>query len=132
MLQQRRKVVAEAPRLRFYRCAVALALGFGLLTLMTSPASAGAPRLDWANGSVSCSFSGTVKFSPPLTRAGGGTRRSNVKATLSGCTTYGYIYDTTVHAGRLSGSFAQSPDRLQNTVCHRCLPHGLGQMGQRR
>lgn len=109
MLQQRQKVVAKAPRLRFHRCAVALALGFALLTLTTSPASAGAPRLEWANGSVSCSFSGTVKFSPPLTRAGGGTRRSNVKATLSSCKTYGVIYDTTVHAGRFFGSFAHSP-----------------------
>jgi virginiamycin B lyase len=109
MLQQWRKVSAKSSKPHFYRCAVALALGFALLTLTTSPASAGAPRLEWASGSVSCSFSGTVKFSPPLTLAGGGTRRSNVKATLSGCKTYGPIYDTTVHAGRFFGSFAQSP-----------------------
>jgi len=109
MLKQRRKVFAKSSSLLFSRCAVTLALGFVVVTLTTSQASAVTRGPEWANGSVSCSFSATVRFTPPLTRTGGGTRRSNVKAKLSGCKTYGYIYDTTVHAGRFFGSFARSP-----------------------
>ncbi len=60
-----------------------------------------------APGSVSCSVSAKVSFSPPLTKSGGGTGSSAVKATLSRCTTSSSA--VTVTSAKATGSFATSP-----------------------
>ncbi|HEY7949169.1 MAG TPA: hypothetical protein VID75_15910, partial [Acidimicrobiales bacterium] len=51
--------------------------------MVTAGAASATQRSD---GSVACSLSGTVTFSPPLTTSGGGTHSSRISATLSNCT----------------------------------------------
>ena len=88
---------------------VALAVGGSLLALSASPASAKTVNKT-ANGSVTCSFSATIKFWPPLTNSGGGTKRSKLKADLLDCTTSGVnSSEVTVPSGSFSGSLAESP-----------------------
>jgi virginiamycin B lyase len=58
-------------------------------------------------GSVSCSWSATVRFSPPLTKSGGGTRPTRLETQLSDCTTYGA--NERVARGWFTGHFSESP-----------------------
>ncbi len=73
------------------------------------PAGASAPpRFSGAApGGVTCAVSVKVSFSPALTRTGGGTNRSVVTGTLSGCTTTNSAL--TLASGKITGSFASSP-----------------------
>jgi virginiamycin B lyase len=57
---------------------------------------------------VICSFSTTVRFSPPLTVSGGGTHQSRLITKLSNCSTNS-ISQVTISGGTFRGSFAQSP-----------------------
>jgi hypothetical protein len=88
----------------------ALIAMLGLVALAT-PASAKTSKppkfVGAAPGSVTCSFSAKVKFSPPLTKSGGGTGLSTVKGTLSNCKTS--IGAVTVKTGKMTGSFTTSP-----------------------
>jgi virginiamycin B lyase len=87
--------------------AVAVAIGLGLITLTSSPAFA---FPNWGNGSVQCSFSAKVDFSPPLTAKGGGTNRSRVLALLSGCTTTASDnLSAQITGASFKGFFAHSP-----------------------
>jgi streptogramin lyase len=107
MVHLGRKWTPFALSLRLRRLAVALIVGLGLLTLTSSPAFAYAK---WGNGSVQCSFSAKVSFSPPLTASGGGTNRSRVRATMAGCrTTAADNLDSEITGGAFQGSFAHSP-----------------------
>jgi virginiamycin B lyase len=89
-----------------HRFVVGLAVGAIALTLMQGTASAVVPMVP-GGGSVRCSFSATIRFSPPLTRSGGGSRASGVKTALSQCTTYGAMEQ--VPRGWFQGHFAESP-----------------------
>ena len=95
MVHQKRKLPVKVSKVRFCYSLVALVLGASLLTVTSSPAWAQSD----APGAATCSFSATVKFSPPLTDAGGGTNRSSVRAVISGCTT---TLDVTVKKGASS------------------------------
>ena len=88
----------------------ALVLGAAGVLVTVTPASAGSRPHHYsggATGSISCSFSARVSFSPSLTSSGGGTRPSAVRAQLSRCT----ASDSSVHisGGTAQGSFASSP-----------------------
>ena len=75
---------------------------------MAQPAAARVPKYaGLAPGSVSCSLSAKVSFSPALTDAGGGTNPSTVKGWLSGCTSSNS--EVTITTGKVTGSFAGSP-----------------------
>src|ERR1700722_8466399 len=111
MLMLRRRVATVVPR-----TACRLLVGFmaSLLVLTLLPAAASARvRTVSGDGSVSCSLSATIRFSPPITRTGGGTRSSAIKAALVSCKTYGKYgtYNTTeqVSEGLFKGDFARSP-----------------------
>jgi YVTN family beta-propeller protein len=79
-----------------------------LIIPMAQPAAARVPKYAGAApGSVSCSLSAKVPFSPALTDAGGGTNPSTVKGWLSGCTSSNS--EVTITAGKVTGSFASSP-----------------------
>jgi len=77
----------------------------GGILVVTSQAASAAQSAD---GSVTCTLSGLVKFSPPLSASGGGTRPSHVTATLSGCTYNSGIVEA-IHSASLRGVFASSP-----------------------
>lgn len=77
----------------------------GGVLVLTSQAASAAQSGD---RSVSCSLSGVVHFSPPLTRSGGGTHASRVTATLSYCTYNSGIVEA-VYSAHLGGIFASSP-----------------------
>ena len=107
MVHLGRKRPAAALSSCLCRLVVALAVGVGLLTLTSSPAFAYAK---WGNGSVRCSFSANVSFSPPLTASGGGTGRPRVRATMSGCTTTAADnLVSQITGGTFKGFFAHSP-----------------------
>ncbi len=89
------------------RLVVALALGAVVLTLMPVSASAKTAGQVPGAGSVSCSLSATLRFSPPLTRTGGGSRPTKLTTKLSSCTTYGG--QAAVPRGWFQGHFAESP-----------------------
>lgn len=73
-----------------------------------SPASASTTGFRGAaTGSATCTVSGTVHFSPPLTPTGGGTKRSKVSGVLTGCRSSNP--SVRISGGRLTGSFARSP-----------------------
>jgi len=109
MLQLRPGKPTAHSESRLLRLVMALAIGSFLFGLTSSDASAQAPT-QWGDGSVSCSFSATITFSPPLTKLGGGTNPSRLRTVLSGCTTQGYAsLNTIVSSGKLSGYFAKSP-----------------------
>ena len=74
--------------------------------MVTNGAASAAPRS--ADDSASCSLSGEVKFSPPLTASGGGINASHISAKLSGCTTNADNVSTLTSA-RLTGMLASSP-----------------------
>ncbi len=82
--------------------AVALAL-----TLMPISASARTAGEVPGGGSVSCSLSATIRFSPPLTRSGGGSRPTGLTTKLSNCTTSGAT--DRVARGWFRGHFSESP-----------------------
>jgi virginiamycin B lyase len=100
-----------APRLRgmSIRASVASAAIVALVLGAASPTSAKAPpRFSGAPpGSLSCVLSATLKFSPPMTRAEGGSSPSTVKGGLSHCTTGNTA--VTITGGKLRGSFGSSP-----------------------
>jgi virginiamycin B lyase len=109
MVQPWRKRFATVSGSRCFRVVTALAAAVSLLALTSSPASAQTPK-EWGDGSVRCSFSATIKFSPPLTELRGGTNLSRLKASLLDCTNSGFDFlGETVPSGSLSGYFAQSP-----------------------
>ena len=88
---------------------IALLTILGLL-VTTSPASATAkpPKFSGAlPGIVTCNVSAKLKFSPPLTPAGGGTNASKIKGTLSGCAPSNSVID--IKSAKIKGSFASSP-----------------------
>ncbi len=84
----------------------------GMLS-MAAPVAAKTPKppkyAGAAPGSVSCSLSAKVSFSPALTDSGGGTRPSTVKGTLSRCRTAETGVTVTITKGTVTGSFASSP-----------------------
>ena len=89
------------------RLMVGLAAGVLGLTLMPSAASATLGPPVPGSGSVSCSLSATIRFSPPLTKSGGGTKQAGLTTKLSNCKTYGG--GEQVSSGRFQGHFATSP-----------------------
>lgn len=60
-----------------------------------------------APGQITCSFSGKIDFSPPLTATGGGTNPSTVTGKESGCTST--VSAVSISKGTVSGSFTSSP-----------------------
>jgi virginiamycin B lyase len=107
MLQLWRDMTGKAPKLPLGRLGVAVAIGLGLITLTSSPAFAFSK---WGNGSVQCSFSARVTFSPPLTARGGGTNRSRISAALSVCTTTAADnLSAQITGANFKGFFAHSP-----------------------
>ncbi len=89
-------------------CAAIVLVSTALIIPMAQPAAARVPKYAGAApGSVSCSLSAKVPFSPALTDAGGGTNPSTVKGWLSGCTSSNS--EVTITAGKVTGSFASSP-----------------------
>ncbi len=102
----RRRTVTR-PRSRLYRLAIALSMGVALLTMTSSPAFA---RTE-ASGSVQCSFSAKLSFSPSLTKSGGGTTRSSIRASLSGCTTddVAHVLHLALTHGAFTGTFVRPP-----------------------
>lgn len=83
--------------------AAAVAMPVGLVAATGGIASAGAPKTDVTNASISCTgVSGTLKFAPALTLAGGQPENTNVKLALSGCTVSG-VAGVTVSAGKGAG-----------------------------
>jgi len=87
------------------QCLVGSMLVAGILVLTSQAAAAAAQT---SSGSVTCSLSGVVRFSPPLSRSGGGTHASRVTASLSYCTSNSGIVES-LSSGRLRGVFASSP-----------------------
>ena len=83
--------------------AAAVAMPVGLMAATGGIASAGAPKTDVTNASISCStVSGTLKFAPALTLAGGQPENTGVKLIVGGCTVAG-APGVTVSAGKGSG-----------------------------
>jgi hypothetical protein len=74
---------------------------FGSTTSPVAHAATSAP------GKVSCSFSASVAFSPPLKNTGGGTHASAVHGKLSKCTATNS--SVKIVSGSFGGSFARSP-----------------------
>ena len=89
---------------RSVRASVALLAGAATVLYLAPPASA-LLRDFTGVGSVKCSFAALLRFSPPLTQAGGGSRPSAIRTSLSGCSGDG----NTAGLGKLVGSFASSP-----------------------
>jgi hypothetical protein len=67
-------------------------------------ASGGGPPI--ALGGVTCSLTGTLRFTPALTGGGGGTGPSSVSSSVAGCST---TLAGTVLSGKLKLTFASSP-----------------------
>ncbi len=84
---------------------------FVVVLAMASPAGARTPKppkfSGAAPGSVSCSVSAKVSFSPRLTDTGGGTGASAVRAKLSGC--HPSNSAVTIKSAKVTGSFSSSP-----------------------
>lgn len=91
------------------RAIIAASVATALLVGAGTPASAHPHKStgSYALGSVMCSLAAVVRFSPPLKRSEGGTSRSRVQASLSGCTTDDPSADIT--GGTLTGYFSSSP-----------------------
>ena len=99
---------------RSRRALVTVAVASASLTLVASVLSSGAaaaskaPKFSGpAPGSITCSVSAKVGFSPPLTHTGGGTSPSSIKAKLSACSPSNPAI--TIKAAKATGSFAMSP-----------------------
>lgn len=90
-----------------HRLVVAFAVGAIALTIMPVSASGVTAGETPGSGSVSCSLSATIRFSPPLTKSGGGSRPTGLTTKLSNCATYGG--DALVSRGWFRGNFAESP-----------------------
>jgi hypothetical protein len=83
--------------------AAAVAMPVGLVAATGGIASAGAPATDVTNASITCTnVSGSLKFAPALTLAGGNPENTSVKLAVSGCTVSG-VAGVTVSAGKGSG-----------------------------
>ena len=83
--------------------AAAVAMPVGLVAATGGIASAGAPKTDVTNASITCdTVSGSLKFAPALTLAGGQPENSLVKLAVSGCTVSG-APGVTVTAGKGTG-----------------------------
>jgi YVTN family beta-propeller protein len=96
-------------RVRASFLAVAVALPLFLVAVVASPAFAGHGHgfSGAAPGAVTCSFSGTMKFSPGANLRNGFNSPGTVKADLSGCaTTNGLVAIT---SGKISGSLSRVP-----------------------
>lgn len=78
----------------------------GLKSIKVSGTFSIAPTL--AGSAATCSFSGTVSFTPLLTASGGGTGVSSIEATLSGCKTNSGNVEG-FGSTQLRGSFPSSP-----------------------
>lgn len=82
----------------------------GLSLVPASPVAAKtkSPKFSGAApGSVTCSVSASVSFSPPLSTTGGGTSKSVIKAKLTGCRASNPA--VTITSAKAQGSFATSP-----------------------
>ena len=83
--------------------AAAVAMPVGLVAATGGVASAGAPKTDVTNASISCTnVSGSLKFAPALTLAGGQPENTSVKLTVGGCTVTG-APGVTVSVGKGTG-----------------------------
>jgi hypothetical protein len=83
--------------------AAAVAMPLGAIAATTGVAGAGPSKVDVSHASIDCTgVTGTVKFAPALTLAGGKPENSNVKLSLSGCTVSG-VAGVTVSAGKGAG-----------------------------
>jgi len=91
-----------APKFGVCVLATALISAVGLFIPTSALAS---PRVA-ATGSISCSLTATVRFSPPLTMSGGGSNRSAVTGTLTACAT---TNGQTMVGGRVTGLFDRAP-----------------------
>ncbi len=105
---------------RIGRIGVALAISITMLSVVSASASARTFSVghETAVGTISCAFSATIEFSPPLTRSGGGTNPSLLrKPKVSGCTASGTGATSSprIEKPKLAGSFAQSPLRCAAT-----------------
>lgn len=88
---------------RLLLTAAAVAMPVGLVVATGGIASAGSPATDVTNASITCStVSGSLKFAPALSLAGGQPENTNVKLAVSGCTVSG-APGVTVSAGKGSG-----------------------------
>ena len=101
-MQRWRGSIMTVLRIPMCRAAMAFIVGTNILLLTSLSASASEPT---ATGSVSCALSASVKFSPPLTNASGGTNPSSVRGTLSGCTRNGVA----MGIGNMKGTYTFSP-----------------------
>jgi hypothetical protein len=97
-------VVGRIPWLR--RMLMPLLLGIAVIGFSPVGAFASTPSTS-APGSVSCSVSGRVSFSPPLKTDVNLATSSTLNAHLSGCSTS--ASGVTIKSGRLVGSFAEIP-----------------------
>ena len=77
-----------------------------VLVCTAEAASAGTGRLN-APGSVTCSFSASISFSPRLSATGGGTKRSSIKASQLTCSTS--YRSVVITKAAFTGRFAHSP-----------------------
>ncbi len=83
--------------------AAAVAMPVGMIAATAGVAGAGAPKTDVSNASITCTtVTGTLKFAPALTLAGGSPENTNVKLAVSGCTVTGAA-GVTVSAGKGAG-----------------------------
>jgi virginiamycin B lyase len=94
-------------KLGVYRLAAALTVGVALLTLATTPTSAGAhARVTGtpAVGDIECTFSATLKFHTPLTNHSDSTGKTVAAGTVSGCSSsWNFCCSTTGTASPISG-----------------------------
>ena len=104
MLRRKRAVVSRVGR----RLLIGLAAGVMVLTFVSVSAST-VVRTTPGGYSVSCSITAKLRFSPPLTMSGGGTRPTGLTTQLLQCTTYGGMGLEQVSHGWFRGHFTDSP-----------------------
>lgn len=87
--------------------AAAAAMPLGLATAVSGTAGAGGSTVNATNDTVTCTgLSGTLKFSPPITKSeSAGTTTTTIKATLSGCTSAPGL---TVTSGSVTGTLSDT------------------------
>ncbi len=86
---------------------VVSAMGVGGLAASSSASTPKPPKfVAHAPGAVTCTLTAKIKFSTPVTEAGGGTA-STVKGTLKNCTST--TAAVTIKVGKLTGSLVGSP-----------------------
>jgi len=78
-----------------------------LVAATPAGASSGSRFTGAAPGQVTCTFSGKIQFSPPLTATGGGTNPSTVTGKETNCAST--VTAVSISKGTVSGSFTSSP-----------------------